>query len=140
MKLRKRIAAFGAAMVMAVSMMSIGASASVPDTWNVHGGSNRPYSSWKETDSGYVTGLKPSTDNGLDFHVTSYTSPTGLAYAIGSSPYCTGTVVLNGNNLNPPPLLFVANWYAASGGSVPYSVTGYNLGATGNNYIGGYVL
>ena len=34
MKLRKRIAAMGAAMVMAVSMMSIGASASAPYTGN----------------------------------------------------------------------------------------------------------
>lgn len=35
MKLRKRIAAMGAAMVMAVSMMSVGASAANSGSWNV---------------------------------------------------------------------------------------------------------
>ena len=139
MKLRKRIAALGAAMVMAVSMMSIGASASNGDSWNVQGGSYRPYSSWKDTDSGYVTGLSPSTDTGLDFSVTSYTSPTGLAYAIGSSPYCQHTVTLSAASPYPPTTPFISGWYSSSGGTVPYSVAGHNLGASGDNYIGGYV-
>ena len=139
MKLRKRIAALGAAMTMAVSMMSIGASASNASNWYVQGGSYRPYSSWKTTHNGVVTGLNTYNDNGITFHTTTYKSPSGLSYAIGSSSYASNTVVLN-NTYSAPTVYFVAGWYNATMGTVPYTVQGYNMGASGDNSIAGYAL
>ena len=137
MKLRKRIAAFGAAMVMAVSMMSIEASASVPSYWSVHGGSDRPHSSWKPNDDHFVTGLTLVNDSGLDFNANNYSSPTGASYVICSCDYgaYTGTI----NDLNDTPFIpFTSGWYSTTGGSIHYYINGYNLGATGNNYISGF--
>ena len=67
MKLRKRIAAFGAAMVMAVSMMSIGASASVTYFWSIYKASPyQPESTVYCSDE--VTGLTSYNDDAIDFY------------------------------------------------------------------------
>lgn len=56
MKLKKRIAALSASLVLAVSMMSIGASAySTPGTFNVHYMNNVPTSATQPTETNYAS-------------------------------------------------------------------------------------
>lgn len=69
MKFIKKIAAMGAAMVMAVSMMSVNASASVTYNWTLSKGYNQPTNTAKC--SGEVTGLTASNDDAIDFYCSS---------------------------------------------------------------------
>lgn len=73
MKLRKRIAAMGAAMVMAVNMMSVGASASTPYYWTLDKQYNQPIST--VTCTGYVYNLTTTNDDAIDF-ICTYESNT----------------------------------------------------------------
>ena len=142
MKLRKRIAALGAAIVMAVSMMSIGASASDPSNWNVQAGLYRPTSTWKTASHGTVTGLSTSTDNGITFVATSYSFDSSLAEVEGKidNTYIADSVAhLNKYKLTDTAY-FKANWFYLNGnsGTVHYTVTAKHFGVSGEDRMSGY--
>lgn len=143
MKLRKRIAALGAAMTMAVSMMSIGASASKADDWFVHAQYALPTSTNKYEDTGVVKYLNPNTDTGLTFHATSYVNNshgyTPYLYGIITSPSIAATRAYITRNAYQDTAAFVYNWYQINKSSTVYfKVRGFNMGRQSNDSIQGY--
>ena len=83
MKLRKRMAAIGAAMVMAVSMLSVVASASTPYSWELKKTYNQPTGSVSYT--GYVYNLYDGVDTGIDFHCNLHTENATAVFDITNS-------------------------------------------------------
>ena len=83
MKLRKRVVALFSAMVMAASMMSIGASASWGESWYLTRPANSPSSAGITHVEKTVYGLVNGYDTRMDFHCTSFSGGSGSTYARG---------------------------------------------------------
>ena len=126
MKLRKRMAAIGAAMVMAVSMMSVLASASTPYGWELKKTYYQPTGSVSCT--GYVYNLYNGVDTGIDFNCDLHTANATAVFDITNSMkyssaekariYYAGQPTYTNN--------FKSSWYAA------YKDNGYKCTVTGS--------
>lgn len=119
MKLRKRIAALGAAMVMAVSMMSIGAGA-----YNLH------YSQGAPSSQNKITETTPLTASGVD-RITVY-STTFNVYISGAYCYadCTNHSVASAN-INATSTYYLVY----SGDSIPKSGVSVSVSTTLKNHV-----
>ena len=94
MKLRKRLTAIGATLVMAVSMMSIGASA---DNWSLYSNPNGPYSEnvFNQQKTFYPGG---GTIHGVNESCSYYYSNSDSYGNVGYARYWGYTQDLYGNN------------------------------------------
>lgn len=81
MKLTKRLATVGAAVMMMASMSAIGASASNGVEWKVYTLANNPSGTGVTTVTKTVSGLTTSSDDAIDFTCGYFTGGSGSTYA-----------------------------------------------------------
>lgn len=125
-KLTKRLAAIGAAMTMAVSMMSISVSASVAYNWQLKKIYGQP--AYTVKCSGNVTNLSTTYDDGIDFRCNYMSNnDSDVQFDITSSfkkkPNQKAALSFIGDFSQ---IQFKSAWYSA------YVANGYKCGVSGN--------
>ena len=140
MKMFKKLAAAGAA-VMMIASMTLTATASSVESWYLYANYGAPATGRKTTHIGTVTGLYPTTDSGIDFTLTNYHNEgTPYCYALGTIPDTnvgTNETAYLDSTHTSELVHFKTNWYYYSGGSVQFKVVGYNMGTTGYDSMSG---
>lgn len=112
-----RFAALGAAVMIAVSMSAVGASASNTQNWSLFykNSNNKRISEAKA-----VTGLSTRNDNAIDFKCNSFTGGTGDTYALcniqSSMKKISGEKVYLDRKGDSGSISFRSNWYGYSNG------------------------
>ena len=137
MKIIKKAAAFGAAMLM-MNMTAISSSASYGVNWKVYRLSNTPTGSGITTDYKTVGGLTTTNDDAIDFQCGSFSGGNSGTYALcdiqsNMKQTSTSNVKLY-KFADKGSIKFKSGWYAYSNGGnckITVSLRGY----TGTNGV-----
>ena len=142
MKMIKKGMAAGAALMMAVTGMTMSASASIPDSWNLYASYGAPTSDRKTVDTGTVTELNPNNgDTGIRFHVQNYITSGTPCYALGeitTSGIAAGDKAYVNGTYTADTAHFSYGWYNKCYGTASYQITGYNFATSGYDSMSGY--
>lgn len=138
----KKIIAVAATVVMAVSAISVSASAliSAREDWSI-----KPVSTPQSLyDGGVVMGLVQGKDTGITFHCTYYYNPTARSFYARGIITQSNLCLYQGDGVNLSydgdygTVLFQSNWYSNCNGVVSYRVDAKEYIANSGQCIEGY--